>query len=202
MSGQMARVFSVFLACAFALASATASAQRIVQPREGLRPATMVQPVYSDAARAAGVQGDVTIRGMVHSDGSIAEIGVVETSRSAVLDEAAMSAVRQWRFLPVETAVPYQVQIEFRKDDLNTLATKICSDLNIDVAYFRQAFPESVISDMPLKDVLVGLMMVVGPRGMMIENIRRSSDAFDRTVEWCASRADELVLERFLRFAR
>ncbi len=162
----------------------------------------MVEPVYTDAERAAGVQGDVTVRGMVQLDGSIADVAIAESSQSAVLDEASVTAVRQWTFLPVEVAVPYQVQIEFRKDDLNTLATKTCSDLNVDAAYFRQAFPESVVSDMPLKDVLVGLMMVMGQRGMTLENIRRSTTAFDRTVEWCATRSDELVLERYLRFAR
>jgi len=198
----MRKVLAASLACALLAISSAASAQRIIQPREGLRPATMVEPMYTDAERTAGVQGDVTVRGMVQPDGSIADVAIAESSRSAVLDEASVVAVRQWTFLPVEVAVPYQVQIEFRKDDLNTLATKTCADLNIDVAYFRQAFPESAISDMPLKDVLVGLMMVMGQRGMTLENIRRSSTAFDRTVEWCATRSDELVLERYLRFAR
>jgi TonB family protein len=184
------------------MAASSAEAQRVVHAREGLRPATMVRPAYTDADRAAGIQGDVAVRGMVQPDGTIADVTVAESSRSAALDEAAVAAVRQWTFNPVEVAVPYQVQIEFRKDDLNTLATKTCSDLNVDVAYFRQAYPDAPVSDMPLKDVLVGMMMVVGPRGMTVENIRRSSEAFDRTVEWCSTRSDELVLERYLRFAR
>lgn len=187
---------------ALAVIVGSASAQRIVQPREGLRPATMVDPAYTDADRAAGVQGDVTVRGMVQPDGTIADVVVTESSRSPTLDDASVAAVRQWTFSPVEVAVPYSVQIEFRKDDLNTLATKTCADLNVDVAYFRQTFPDSPVSDMPLKDVLVGLMMVMGQRGMTLENIRRSSEAFDRTVTWCSTRSDELVLERYLRFAR
>jgi TonB family protein len=173
------------------MAASSAEAQRVVHAREGLRPATMVRPAYTDADRAAGIQGDVAVRGMVQPDGTIADVTVAESSRSAALDEAAVAAVRQWTFNPVEVAVPYQVQIEFRKDDLN-----------VDVAYFRQAYPDAPVSDMPLKDVLVGMMMVVGPRGMTVENIRRSSEAFDRTVEWCSTRSDELVLERYLRFAR
>lgn len=198
----MHRILATVFACALAAFGSSASAQRIVHAREGLRPATMVTPAYTDADRAAGVQGDVTVRGMVQPDGSIADVVVAESSRSPALDEASVAAVRQWTFLPVEAAVPYQVQIEFRKDDLNTLAEKACSDLNVDVAYFRQAFPGSPVGDMPLKDVLVGLMMVMGQRGMTLENIRRATDAFDRTVEWCSTHSDELVLERYLRFAR
>lgn len=198
----MRSIFAALVAVAVLIVSPSASAQRIIQPREGLRPATMVEPAYTDADRAAGIQGDVTVGGTVQPDGTIADVAIIESSRSPVLDEASMAAVRQWTFLPVEAPVPYQVQIEFRKDDLNTLATKTCADLNVDVAFFRQAFPEAPISDMPLKDVLVGLMMVMGQRGMTLENIRRSSDAFDRTVAWCATRSDELVLERYLRFAR
>lgn len=198
----MSKFFATLLACVVCFVSPSASAQRIVQPREGLRPATMVEPAYTDADRAAGIQGEVVVGGTVQTDGTIANVVVVESSRSSVLDEASVAALRQWTFLPVETPVLYQVEIEFRKDDLNTLATKTCTDLNVDVAYFRQAFPEAPVSDMPLKDVLVGLMMVMGQRGMTIENIRRSSAAFDRTVEWCSTRSDELMFERYMRFAR
>lgn len=199
----MRGVFAGLLAVVFALAvSPSALAQRIVHAREGLRPASMVEPAYSDAERFAGVQGNVTVRGMVQPDGTIADVAVAESSRSAVLDENALAAVRQWTFLPVEVAVPYQVEIEYRKDDLNTLATKTCADLNVDVAYFRQAFPELPVSDMPLKDVLTGLMLVMSPRGVSLENFRRASAAYDQTVEWCATRSDEVMLERYLRFAR
>jgi TonB family protein len=194
---------TVFLAAIAALlVTAPASAQRTIHAREGLRPATMVEAVYADSERAAGVQGDVTVRGMVQTDGAIAEVAIAETSRSPALDEAALAAVRQWTFLPVEIPVPYQVQFEFHKDDLNNLQNKTCSDLNVDVAYFRQTFPELAVSDMPLKDLLVGIMLVMGRSGVSIDNYRRSSEAYDRTVEWCSTRDDELVLERYLRLAR
>lgn len=197
----MRKILGALLAMA-ALFASPAYAQHIVQPREGVRPAAMVQPVYTDADRAAGVQGDVTVRGMVQPDGAIADVVVSESSRSPALDEASVAAVRQWTFPPVETPVPYEVQIEYRKDDLNTLATKTCTDLNIDVAYFRQTFPEQTVADMPLKDVLVGLMLVMGSNGMTVEGFRRYSAAYERTVEWCSTRSDELMLERYLRFAR
>lgn len=192
----------VAVACALTIFAAPASAQRIVQPREGLRPTTMTPPAYAETDRLAGVQGSVAVRGMVQPDGSIADVAIVESSRSPVLDEASLAAVRQWMFAPVETPTPYQVEIEYRKDDLNTLATKTCADLNLDVAYFRSTFPEAPIGDMPLKDVLVGMMMVTSRGGMSIETIRRSSEAFDRTVAWCSTHSNELMLERYVRFAR
>ena len=192
----------IALACALALFAGPASAQRIIQPREGIRPTTMTPPAYAEADRVAGVQGSVSVRGMVWADGSIADVTVVESSHSATLDDASLAAVRQWTFAPVETATSYEVQIEYRKDDLNTLATKTCSDLNTDVAYFRGAFPDAPTSDMPLKDLLVGMMMVTNRGGMTVENIRRSSEAFDRTIEWCSTRSSELMLERYIRFAR
>jgi TonB family protein len=162
----------------------------------------MTRPAYAEADRLAGVQGDVTVRGIVQPDGTIADVAIAESSRSPALDEASLAAVRQWTFAPVEAPTDYQVEIEYRKDDLNTLATKTCADLNLDVAYFRGAFPEAPVSDMPLKDVLVGMMMVTNRGGMSVETIRRSSEAFDRTVEWCSTRSNELMLERYVRFAR
>ena len=200
MGDSMRAALMLGLAIAILSAGPAANAQRIVPTREGLRPATMVQPAYGDAERAAGMQGDVTVRGVVQTDGTIADVAVAESSGSPVLDEASVAAVRQWTFLPVEYPTPYRVQIEFRKDDLNTLAQKTCGDFNTDVAYFRQTHPDQPVSDMPLKDLLVGMMMVT--QGINLDGIRRASSAYDRTVEWCAAHPDALMLERYLRFAR
>ena len=66
----------------------------------------------------------------------------------------------------------------------------------------RGGCAEAPIGDMTLKDGVVGMMKVTSRGGMSIETIRRSSEAFDRTVEWCSTRSNELMHERYVRLAR
>jgi periplasmic protein TonB len=57
-----------------------------------------VRPVYPDVAKAAGVQGVVIIEAVIGPDGGVQDARVLRSI--ALLDEAALDAVRQWRFVP------------------------------------------------------------------------------------------------------
>ena len=47
-----------------------------------------------------GIQGTTLLRVFVASDGRVAEVAVERTAGHVDLDEAAATAVRQWRFEP------------------------------------------------------------------------------------------------------
>jgi protein TonB len=57
-----------------------------------------VVPVYPTIARAAHVQGTVRIEATIGKDGSVRDARVVDSVK--MLDEAALAAVRQWRYRP------------------------------------------------------------------------------------------------------
>ena len=57
-----------------------------------------VAPVYPQEAQDAGVQGVVIIEAKIGADGSVAEAWVVRSI--PMLDQAALDAVRQWRYSP------------------------------------------------------------------------------------------------------
>lgn len=59
---------------------------------------TQVVPVYPDLAREAGVDGTVMLRVLVGKDGRVKDVHVDRSI--ALLDEAAVSAARQWVFTP------------------------------------------------------------------------------------------------------
>jgi len=65
----------------------------------GFRPPTKVHdisPIYPEEALAAGVQGLVILDIVIGQDGTVVEVAV---ERSVpLLDQAAIEAVRQWRF--------------------------------------------------------------------------------------------------------
>ena len=76
-----------------------------------------IQPLYPPAALEANIQGTVLLNVQVGASGAIESIKVMRGPRE--LGEAAMAAVRQWRFRPylvrgLPTRVLGQVQVPFR----------------------------------------------------------------------------------------
>lgn len=63
-----------------------------------------VEPVYPDFARKLGLQGKVVVRAEVFEDGSVGAVKIVKSLMDGPggLDEAAITAVKQWKFQPAE----------------------------------------------------------------------------------------------------
>lgn len=76
-----------------------------------------VQPEYSDTARAANVQGVVIVELRIGTDGSVRHARILRSI--SLLDDAALEAVRQWRYEPVylndePVEVVMTVTVDFR----------------------------------------------------------------------------------------
>ena len=60
-----------------------------------------VKPDYPEIARKAKVQGQVILQAVVRKDGTVGDIQVLRSPGSKFgFDEAAIAAVRQWRYKP------------------------------------------------------------------------------------------------------
>ena len=89
-------------------------------PQGGTQPEEVdrVIPRYPAAARAAGAAGAVVIRGIVRRDGTIDNVEIIKDLPNG-LGEAALDAVRRWRFRPATFRgdpidVYYTVTVNFR----------------------------------------------------------------------------------------
>lgn len=60
-------------------------------------------PFYPVAAKRQGVQGKVLLSVLVKIDGTPALVQISHSSGSHDLDEAALDAVRQWKFIPARS---------------------------------------------------------------------------------------------------
>lgn len=85
--------------------------------------ATNMAPPYPEEARAAGLQGKVTLRLRIGVDGRVESLKILTSSGTPSLDESARTAVKQWRFEParrlgrpvamdVKTSVSFQIEAE------------------------------------------------------------------------------------------
>jgi protein TonB len=84
-----------------------------IRPPEKLRD---VDPIYPDVAQSARVQGIVIIEAVIGPDGKVSDVKVLRSV--PLLDEAALTAVRQWEYTPtllngVPVAVIMTVTVNF-----------------------------------------------------------------------------------------
>ena len=64
-------------------------------------PITKTKPSYPEIARKAKVQGQVILQAVVRKDGTVGEVQVLRSPGSKFgFDEAAIAAVKQWRYKP------------------------------------------------------------------------------------------------------
>ena len=61
-----------------------------------------VNPVYPESARKRGIEGWVEMAFTVTPNGTVEDVEVRNSSPANVFDDAAVRAIRQWRFEPVE----------------------------------------------------------------------------------------------------
>jgi TonB family protein len=83
-------------------AAREASAAQNIVSAASLKRTRTVNPVYPDAARKRGIEGWVELSFTVMPNGAVDDIQVRNASPAEVFDEAAIKAVRQWRFEPIE----------------------------------------------------------------------------------------------------
>jgi protein TonB len=77
------------------------------------------RPAYPLAARRRGDQGTVFVRVLVTAEGLPASVGLDKSSGYPALDDAALSAVKSWRFVPARQGAqpiesPYVVPVVFK----------------------------------------------------------------------------------------
>ena len=82
-----------------ASAAAISGSQQQGAPAQDLKTANRVDPTYPPASRRAGEQGTVRLKVLVDTNGRASNVQVTQSSGFTRLDEAAMDAVRKWRFV-------------------------------------------------------------------------------------------------------
>jgi TonB family protein len=85
----------------------------------GTRPsyADNPKPIYPPEAKEKGYEGEVVLRVEVLANGRVGQIEIRKSSSHELLDRSALTAVKQWRFLPAkkgDVAIPLWVNIPVR----------------------------------------------------------------------------------------
>jgi protein TonB len=112
-----------------ASATAISGSQQQGAPAQDLKTANRVDPIYPPASRRAGEQGTVRLKVLVDTNGKASNVAVTQSSGFPRLDEAAMEAVRKWRFVAATDGTNKiqaytQVAVTFKLTDAEKAAAK------------------------------------------------------------------------------
>lgn len=116
-------------------------------------------PYYSTTVADTGAQGTVTLLLDLSKDGQVTSARVHTSSHSEELDASAIRKALTMSYQG-RGAPPSMVSLNvgFRRDDPYTVSTKSCREFNVDVAWFRNAFPGRPETDMPTVMALANLV--------------------------------------------
>jgi TonB family protein len=163
-------------------------------------PQLLTQPslVYPEVAKKEGHQGTVKIRLSINAEGAVDGAEVVESSKSALLDAAAIELTKSWNFSPAIDSEGHSVStkalvpIEYVKDSIADLPSKTCSDFNSDVKWFKSVYPDKPIAEMRIYNLSLGALVVgSGSTSQMIEISKKFKKAYEKTLVRCADKPDE-----------
>jgi TonB family protein len=86
-----------------ALSSAQMNAQQVQSYMDAaaLTRTRYVAPKFPDVARTRGIDGWVDLRFVVGTDGAVSDVDVVGAQPAGIFEQAALDAVRHWRYQPV-----------------------------------------------------------------------------------------------------
>ena len=93
-----------------AAAARAAAKKRIVSKPSGI---SQPEPKYPTAARRAGQQGTVTLSFTVGTSGKVTSVRIAKSSGHSLLDNAALAAIRRWRFKPARNALGEAVSYSY-----------------------------------------------------------------------------------------
>lgn len=155
------------------------------QSAEIKRPQMVESPPFSYPVEAyqAGHQGQVLVEVRVLENDTIDTPVIKKSSRSEILDNAAITLVQQSKFLhgsdvdgkPADMVVI--VPVDFSKDSSANLNAKTCADYVADYQWFTQTFPESKLSEMRLYKLTLGLFTM---RMSNVDDILRLGKSYTR----------------------
>jgi protein TonB len=166
------------------------------------------EPGYPAEARDAGHQGEVEVAGTLRTDGSLGDLSVTTSSKSPLLDQAALEAFGRWTFGPALDGAgkPREARVSrrfaFAKDSVVGLDQKTCAEFVTDVRWFEGNWPGRPRREMRLYTLSLGLITIIAMQKSTegaLALARNYPQAFDRTVERCAAKPKAKFLETLIK---
>lgn len=152
-------------------------------------------------AEALGHTGKVRLEVTVQPDGSRGPVTLVESARSDLLDQAAITVMERARIRAPTNPTRYRATVEFTGAD----EAITCATMARQVRWYEQAWPERSARDTAIYSMSSGLLLLAGTPDTpsrasaqsAADRMQRLRDNFGQLVEGC-EREPELLYFRYL----
>lgn len=140
-------------------------------------------------AESLGHTGKVSLEVTVQPDGSRGPVTVVESARSDLLDQAAITLMEQASIRAPATPTRYRATVEFTGAD----EAITCAAMARQVRWYEQAWPERSARDTSIYNMSTGLLLLAGTPDTpsrasaqsAADRMQRLRDNFGQLVEGC-----------------
>lgn len=162
------------------------------------------EDVFPEAARAAGEHGSVKISGILGVDGRLSELKVALTSRSALLDQSAMTTAAATVFEPARdakgTPISVPISVPYAFDNSRTpgrgggVLRYKCDQFARDMDWWYRTWPESK------KDTFYTLVLgvsLLSQGGLKVGLNREFESRWKAAIEACKTKPDRLFIDVF-----
>lgn len=204
-------IAKVLLLAALSLGCESAIAQQRARTLPTMIGGSML--VYPQQAKADGHQGTAVIRTDISAEGTVTGVAIARSSKSALLDDAALEFVRTSQFSPAldqadrPMSLQVAIPVEYVKDSVSNLAEKTCADFDIDMRWFLATYPDKKVGDMRLYLLSLGLFaqydLISGTKTDFGEYPRTFAKAFDVMIRHCREHPEDrylIVLKRSMAY--
>ncbi|WP_419319400.1 energy transducer TonB [Caulobacter sp. ErkDOM-E] len=158
-------------------------------------------------AQAQGHYGTVGVAGVIDESGSIVDLTVSQSSRSPILDAAALSGVSKWKFTPAldpngqPVSKKFRTEVEFDPLDLADLPLYTCQKVTVETVWYMQAFPEKGNNESRMYSLLRGMGAILG-RGEIPSDPAQFKKVWDKTIDACRTLPRAPFVKKFVEQAR
>jgi TonB family protein len=106
----------VALLLALALAPTLSAGEKAMKHKHDFKPKAIhkVMAEYPEEAREARTEGTVVAYMMIETDGTVSSVKIQEGAE--VFHQVTIEALEQWKFEPMETAVHFNLTVNFKLD--------------------------------------------------------------------------------------
>lgn len=164
-----------------------------------------VEETVPEEARAIGAHGTVVIKGIIDRNGNLIQAWVATSSKSALLDETALSGAQKAKFEPAKDAggnpIATLASLPFTFENIYTpgpgggILRYRCDQFVRDQNWWRATWPAERRDQTYLMAIGVGLMA----EGLNLEAARRLNRDFpkrwDAAIEACRKKPDALFVD-------
>lgn len=152
---------------------------------------TPVDAEYPKNLSNMGVQGRVLVSATMQADGSLKNPMILDSSRSLVLDLAAINVVKNVQYqlaqpLQTKEGIAVQIPIEFKKDTYANINQKSCAEFNQDFAYLKQTFSEQKLDELDVFKIPLGSIVLFLNETQKAKYPKKSALIRETTVVECA----------------